>query len=85
MAYDTEIRYTPGSTTHLADMMSRAYLQLTGQENLDKFEGVNTVKFLPMREEKVQQICQPTEKDAALQMLKVILQGWPDDKSNVPV
>ena len=86
MAYDTEIRYTPGSTMHLADMMSRAYLPLTVQENLDEFEGVNAVKFLPMREEKVQQVRQATEKDATLQMLKeVILQGWPNDKSNVPV
>ena len=49
---------------HLADMMGRAYLPSTGKGNLEECEGVNAVKFLPFREEKVKQVCQVTEKDA---------------------
>ena len=53
-----------------------------GQE---EFEAVNAVKFLPMREEKIQEIRHETDRDETLQLLKAtILQRWPDDKSNIP-
>ena len=50
LAYDADIKYKPGSSMHLADMMSRSYLPATCEDNQTEFETVNAVKFLPMRE-----------------------------------
>ena len=70
---------------HLADMMSRAYLPTTDQKSRDEFECVNAVKFLPMREEKIQQIRAASERDGTMQLLKTtILEGWPEDKDKLP-
>ena len=46
LAYDVKIQYNPGTTMHLADMMSRAYLPTTDQKSRDEFECVNAVKFV---------------------------------------
>ena len=86
LAYDVDIKYNPGSSMHLADMMSRSYLPATCEDNQTEFETVNAVKFLPMREERIQQVRQATEKDNCLQLLKTtILKGWPDDKAKIPL
>ena len=85
LAYDVKIQYNPGTTMHLADMMSRAYLPTTDQKSRDEFECVNAVKFLPMREEKIQQIRAASERDGTMQLLKTtILEGWPEDKDKLP-
>ena len=85
LAYDVKIQYNPGTTMHLADMMSRAYPPTTDQKSRDEFECVNAVKFLPMREEKIRQIRAASECDGTMQLLKTtILEGWPEDKDKLP-
>ena len=50
-----------------------------------EFETINAITFLPMREESISKIRDETERDESLQTLKrVIQQGWPHDKANVP-
>ena len=85
LAYDIEVQHCPGKSMHLADMMSRSFLPINSKGGQEEFEAVNAVKFLPMREERIQEIRHETDKDETLQMLKAtILQGWPDDKSKIP-
>ena len=66
-----------------SDMLSSAYLplELNGQT---EFERVNMVKFLPIREERLNQIREATQQDETMQLLKdVILHGWPESKVKV--
>ena len=71
---------------HLSDMLSRAFLDGSGDEiNLDWFE-VNTVKALAISEERLSDMRSLTEEDKAIQQLKrVIMEGWPETKDKVHV
>ena len=84
LGYNIEIQYRKGKEMYVSDALSRAYLPCDGEQN--EFERVNMVRYLPIRPERVQQIQSHTESDEELQLLKsVIKQGWPDDKSKLPV
>lgn len=48
LAYDTDVRYTPDHTEHLADMMSRSFIPASNQGTSNEFEVINAVQFLPM-------------------------------------
>lgn len=81
--YDIEVIYCKGKEMHIADMLSRAYLPNDGCSQAE-LEQVNMVSFLPIRPERLQQIRNATEQDEVSQQLsKVILQGWPDDRSQL--
>ena len=80
--YDFDIDYCPGKHMYLADTLSRA---VAPSENLQTSEIVNMVTYLPIREERLEQIKHETELDEALQMLKhTILNGWPENRDNLP-
>ena len=84
LTYDIDVQCTPGHTQHLADMMNRSSPPADGQANPSEFESVNTVQFLPMRQERVQKIQLETAKDETLQLLmNTILKGWPEDRSKI--
>ena len=86
LAYDINVQYAPGNTQQLEDMMSRSYLPADGHETCNKFEVVNAVQFLPMRQARLQKFRLETEMDNTLQILKTtILKGWLEDKSKVPI
>ena len=81
--YDIQVRYKKRTKMFTSDMLSRAYLpiELNGQT---EFEQVNMVKFLPIREERLNQIREATQQDETMQLLKdVILHGWPESKVKV--
>lgn len=81
--YDIEVIYRRGKDMHVADMLSRAYLPNKESKQVE-FEKVNMIRFLPIGDERIEQIRRETEGDEVLQMLRqVILQGWPDDKDNI--
>lgn len=48
LAYDADVRYTPGHTQHLADMMSGSFIPAGNQGTSNEFEVINAVQFLPM-------------------------------------
>ena len=82
--YDIDILYRPGTQMYLADTVSRAFLPST-ENTQGEFEIINTLKFLPMTEERQEQIRQNTDADEVLQQLKdVIRQGWPEEKQYLP-
>ena len=67
--------------------MSRcAYLSSTEHPTGAYFEHVNMASFLPISDQRLQEIRIETEKDETLQILKsVILQGWPAERNAAPV
>ena len=75
-----------GKDMHLSDMLSRAFLDGSGEEiNLDWSE-VNAVKALPISEERLSDMRSLAEEDEALQKLKrVIMEGWPETKDKLHV
>ena len=84
-AYDIEVIYQPGSTLHIADLLSRSHLPTKPDPNSEEFEHVNMAQFPPIPDERLTEIKVETEADATLQLLKeTILQGWPDNKEHVP-
>ena len=80
--YDFDIDYCPGKHMYLAGTLSRAVAQ---SENFQTIEIVNMVTYLPIREERLEQVKRETELDEALQMLKhTILNGWPESRDDLP-
>ena len=86
LVYDVNLLYRRGSQMELADTLSRAYLpevNLTSVQKED--EAVNMAQDLPVSAARVDDIRKHTEEDNELQeLIKVILTGWPEDKSQVP-
>ena len=81
--YNYDIEHRPGKTMVVADTLSRAYLPHSSP-SLDLGE-INIVTFLPIREERLNQIRDETRADEHLQLLKnMIIQGWPNDRHQVP-
>ena len=65
-------------------MLSRSYLPNT-ESNQTEFEKVNMVDFLPIRDERLQQIRQAVDNDEVTCQLRQIIQhGWPDNKEQLP-
>ena len=84
LAYDIEVEYLEGKKMLLADMLSRVYINNT-QSRESEFESVNAVNYLPMRAERIADICLKTQEDPILSTLKPTIQhGWPD-KEEVPL
>ena len=84
--YDFDVHYERGKNMHIADLLSRAYLPNTDHEEAKEFEHANMASFLPISDQRLQEIRRDTDKDKTLQILKsVILQGWPAERKDVPV
>ncbi|KAL6471877.1 hypothetical protein MHYP_G00205270 [Metynnis hypsauchen] len=84
--YDISVTYVPGRLMYVADTLSRAYLPEgdTAGSVEAEIETINMIQYLPISEERLQNIQAETEKDKALQSLKqIILQGWPKDKAQM--
>ena len=83
--YDLDVQYEKGKNMHIADFLSRAYLPNTEHPTGASFEHVNMASFLPISDQRLQEIRKETEKDETLQILKsVILQGWPSERHEAP-
>ena len=81
--YDIKVSYLQGSHMYLADTLSRAYP--SNDKTGDSFEHIHMTKYLPISEQRLHAIRQATEEDDTLQLLRqVVLEGWPEDKSDVP-
>ena len=73
-----------GENMHLAEMLSRAYLPFKGKE-MDDFESVNMVRYLPISDQRLDEIRAETRKDQCLRELsETIFLGWPEKKEHAP-
>lgn len=70
----------------LADTLSQAYLPEVNLTSVQKeVEAVNMAQDLPVSAARVDDICKHTEEEHELkELIKLILTGWPEDKSQVP-
>ena len=70
---------------HLADLLSRAYLPYKAGKEVDDFESVNMVSYLPISNQRLDEIRAETRKDRCLRELsETILVGWPEKKEHAP-
>lgn len=84
LQYDTEVEYTKGKEMYIADTLSRAYLK-DSDESSDQFSQVNAVGHLRINPASLQDLRDATHKDEDMVTLKsIILQGWPENKQDVP-
>jgi len=82
--YDFTVHYERGKNMHLADMLSRAYLPYEGKE-VDDLESVNMVRYLPMSDQRLDEIRAETRRDQSLRELsETILVEWPENKEHAP-
>ena len=83
--YEVEVSYERGSQMYIADTLSRAYLNHQKEQQDQGFDHINMAKFLSIPEQRLQQIKQEMDRDEALQALRqVVLQRWPEQKSDQP-
>ena len=81
--YNFNLVYKPGKDMHIADLLSRAHLKR--QEAAD-FDFINAVDYVPIRSKRLTRLKKATQEDESLQILITVVQeGWPDDKSQVPL
>lgn len=86
-------RYRPNSVAKVVrrlDSSSRLQCQnherRSTVEEANEFEQVNMASFLPISDQRLQEIRRKTGKDKTLQIFKtVILQGWPVERKDAPV
>ena len=71
---------------YLADTLSWAYLKNEARSSVEQeVETIHMMDFLPISELQLREIQEATQCDPTLQALKkVILDGWPDLKDNLP-
>ena len=74
--YDVTVSYERGKNMFLADLLSRAYLPKGPEQEDKEFEFVNMASCVPISDPRLEEIRQV--------LMKVILQGWSEDKSSVP-
>ena len=82
--YDITLEHTAGKNMHIADLLSRSYLDR--DEGGNKFEYINAISHLPIRRERLENIRDAvTHDDVLLKLTDMIMNGWPESKCNVPI
>ena len=88
--YDLILKYTPGKNMYVSDTLSRVYLKTEVNKNGEMEDEIKTmihtiVKTLLFSDERLNAINESTNSDRDLKQLnKVIQEGWPSHKSNLP-
>lgn len=99
--YTLTVQYCPGRKMHIADMLSRAYLQEQALENKTEYqifqlqqeerlykeiEEVDPALHVRLSENGLAKLREATTKDDTLsELTKLIQHGWPDVKHNAPL
>ena len=84
--YDIDLIFSPGNSIPVPDVLSRAYLPNTKEDDKSlEYQIHLLVSNLPISEPKLREIQNATENDQVLQKLKkLISDGFPDSKSSTP-
>ena len=84
-AYDIEVEYLEGKKMFLTDKLCRVFLSAERNHTASKFETVNVVAYLSMRDDLIKDIRDATSQEPTLQVLKDVIQhGWPGKASVSP-
>ena len=85
--YDINIVYKRGTELYLADTLSRAFLQDTGEKRSVEqgIESICMLEYLSVSEETRNQIKEAMKSDPTmLSLLETVKTGWPEDKNTLP-
>ena len=84
--YNLTVRYKKGKDLHLADILSRAYLQEVNASDLTReLEDMDQRRGLPVCKETWLKLTNAAADGPVQQVLRpVILRGWPGSKGNAP-
>ena len=84
--YSLDIKYKKGKHMYLADTLSRAYPPEVHTCEAEKaFEDIDYMSILALPNDKLCQIQHASADDPVLiELRRMIKQGWPDNKSEVP-
>lgn len=81
--YTLHVKYKPGKELHIADALSRAYIDSDSSDD-DTFD-VCMLQQMPISDDKWTQIQENTRQDITLQdLLAVTLNGWPEHRWQLP-
>ena len=74
-----------GTDLILADTLSRAYLDTYEGASKDRPRLMTVNVFENIPDARIEEVREATSKDATMQMLlRIILDGWPKSKANIP-
>ena len=85
--YDLDVTFKPGSQIHVADTLSRNFVQDTFPEFAKGMNAhVHTIlSSIPISDRKLEEVRRETELHEQLQLLRdTILDGWPDARNSCP-
>ena len=86
--YDYSLEYRPGKELFLPDMLSRAPLSETADDNMEEDIALHVhllTSSLPVSKSKLEEIKDATADDQSLRELKeTIKSGWPETKAQAP-
>ena len=78
--YSFDLLYKPGTEISTADTLSRAPIDTSAKKEI-----VYNIILHRIRDQRLEQIRQATGLDADVsEVTRVISDGWPDDKQNLP-
>jgi len=86
--YELDVHHIPGKDMLIADFLSRAYLSRHKKQDqiFDDLEHINQLDYVNVSATTQNQLQNATKADATLmELMLVVQQGWPDDRSLVPV
>lgn len=84
--YDFDFQYVKGTDLILADTLSRAYLDTYEGASEDRPRIMTVSMFENIPDARIEEVREATAKDATMQtLLRVILDGWPKSKANIPL
>ena len=93
LRYAINLVWQPGKEMHVADCLSRAFLETTSTKavtlshtpaNLQQVE-INFLESLPYAGAQLEMLKSQTDEDDSLSQLKqIVTSGWPDDRYNIP-
>lgn len=88
LKYNIEFKYLKGKLMHVADLLSRSFLEETDSDDTYMYEVVHCVglsSYLQCSEEQKQELITETLKDEELlKLLDFIKNGWPEKITKVP-
>lgn len=83
--YDVDFVFVKGTDLLLADTLSRAHLDDSGEDQGDRARIMNVNVFGDIPDKRLDEIRETTSSDASLQtVMKLVLEGWPADKRETP-
>jgi RNase H-like domain found in reverse transcriptase/Reverse transcriptase (RNA-dependent DNA polymerase)/Integrase zinc binding domain/Integrase core domain len=83
--YRVKIVHVKGTSMHLADTLSRAFVEDPATQIEQKFETVNAFRFMKISDERIKAIQRATTEDEGMQQLtRIIHNGWPEMKDQLP-